>query len=277
VALDTQGIECDPCDERTIAIEARLRTTLDIDAILAYRQKQLRLHVKHSVRGFLRFRSGRKRCNQKGATMAILLYIESSPRKERAHSIDVAQRFLDTYKQANPADTVENLNLWGTSLPAFDGATIDAKYRIMHGENHTDSEAAAWNGVVDRFNHFNSADKYLISLPMWNFGVPYKLKHYIDVITQPGLSFSFSPETGYSGLVTGKPATVIYARGGEYTSSEAVAGMDFQKPYLEMWLRFIGFTKIDSIVVEPTLSDPSEVEKFKKKALDQASAMAGKF
>ena len=65
---------------------------------------------------------------------------------------------------------------------------------------------------------------------MWNFGVPYKLKHYIDVITQPGLSFSFSPETGYTGLVTGKPAAVIYARGGEYSSSEAAARMDFQKP-----------------------------------------------
>jgi len=209
--------------------------------------------------------------------MAKLLYIESSPRKVRAYSIKVAQRFLDSYKQANPTDTVETLDLWSTPLPAFDGATIDAKYRILHGENHTDSEVQAWNGVVERFNHFNTASKYLFSLPMWNFGVPYKLKHYIDVITQPGLSFSFSPETGYSGLVTGKPAAVIYARGGEYTSSEAAARMDFQKPYLEMWLGFIGFTNIASIVVEPTLSDPSEVEKTQNKALDQASAIAGKF
>jgi FMN-dependent NADH-azoreductase len=44
---------------------------------------------------------------------------------------------------------------------------------------------------------------------MWNFGVPYVLKHYIDVITQPGLTFSFNPATGFSGLVTGRPATVI--------------------------------------------------------------------
>ena len=209
--------------------------------------------------------------------MAKLLYIESSPRKERAYSINVAQRFLDSYRKANPTDAVETLDLWSTPLPAFDGATIDAKYRILHGENHTDSEAAAWNGIVERFDHFNTADKYLFSLPMWNFGVPYKLKHFIDVITQPGLSFSFSPETGYSGLVMGKPAAVIYARGGEYTSSEAAAMIDFQKPYLEMWLGFIGFTNIDSIVVEPTLSDPSEVEITQKKVLDQASAIAGKF
>jgi FMN-dependent NADH-azoreductase len=189
----------------------------------------------------------------------------------------VAQRFIESYQKANPADTVETLDLWRTSLPAFDGATIDAKYRILHGEDHTDSEAAAWNSVVDCFNNFNAADKYLFSLPMWNFGVTYKLKHYIDVITQPGLSFSFSPDTGYSGLVTGKPAAVIYARGGEYTSSEAATGMDFQKRYLDLWLGFIGITDVSTILVEPTLNDPSDVEKMLNRALDQAATVAGNF
>ena len=51
---------------------------------------------------------------------------------------------------------------------------------------------------------------------MWNFGIPYILKHYIDLIVQPGLTFSFSPSEGYKGLVTGKPVTVVYARGGAY-------------------------------------------------------------
>jgi FMN-dependent NADH-azoreductase len=209
--------------------------------------------------------------------MAKLFYIEASPREERSYSIKVAQRFLDAYKEANPSHRIEAFDLWQTSFPEFDGATIDAKYRILHGENHTAAEAEAWKSVEELFNQFNSADKYVFSLPMWNFGVPYKLKHYIDIITQPGLSFSFSPETGYSGLVTGKPAVVIYARGGEYSSSEAAAGMDFQKRYLDMWLGFIGFTDITSILVEPTLSDPSDAEKKLNQALDQATEAAHKF
>ena len=53
---------------------------------------------------------------------------------------------------------------------------------------------------------FVNADKFLLAIPMWNFGIPYRLKQYLDVILQPGYTFSFSPETGYSGLVTGKPA-----------------------------------------------------------------------
>ena len=118
--------------------------------------------------------------------MAKLFYIEASPRKKRAYSIKVAKHFLDAYKEANPSHAIETLDLWQATLPAFDGATIDAKYRILHGETHTATEASAWNGVVELFDQFNSADKYVFSLPMWNFGVPYKLKHYIDIITQPG-------------------------------------------------------------------------------------------
>ncbi len=209
--------------------------------------------------------------------MTQLFYIEASPRKERAYSIRVAQQFLDAYKETNPSHSIETFDLWQTTLPEFDGAKINAKYRILHGETHTDAEAAAWNNVEELFNHFNSADKYVFSLPMWNFGVPYKLKHYIDIITQPGLSFSFSPETGYSGLVTGKPAVVIYARGGEYSSSEAAAEMDFQKRYLEMWLGFIGFSDVTSILVEPTLGDSSDLEKSLNQALEQAAAVARKF
>ena len=68
--------------------------------------------------------------------MAKLFYIEASPRKKRAYSIKVAQRFFDAYKEANPSHDIETFDLWQTSLPEFDGATIDAKYRILHGEVH---------------------------------------------------------------------------------------------------------------------------------------------
>ena len=70
---------------------------------------------------------------------------------------------------------------------------------------------------------------------------------------------------------------MIYACGGEYSSSEAAAGMDFQKRYMDMWLGFIGFTDITSIIVEPTPSDPSDLEKALNQALEQATAVARKF
>lgn len=112
-------------------------------------------------------------------------------------------------------------DLWERELPEFDGYTIDAKYQVLHGQDFDADQQRAWQAVVDVCDEFKSADKYLFSLPMWNFGIPYKLKHYIDVIAQPGQTFSFDPATGYSGLVAGKPAAVVYARGGAYSSDQA--------------------------------------------------------
>ena len=111
---------------------------------------------------------------------------------------------------------------------------------------------------------------------MWNFGIPYKLKHYIDVLAQPGQTFSFSPETGYSGLVTDKPVVVVYARGGAY-GSDAAKGMDFQKSYMELLLGFIGFTDVRSVVVEPTLASPEDVAATEEAAISEANRLAASF
>lgn len=209
--------------------------------------------------------------------MANLLYIESSPLKDLSFSTGASKRFIEMYKTEHSDDTVKTIDLWAYKLPEFNGDTIKAKYRIMHGQKHTPSESKAWKKVIDIFEEFNSADKYLISIPMWNFGIPYKLKHYIDIITQPGLSFSFSPETGYKGLVSGKPITLVYARGGDYSHDPQAQKLDFQKPYIEAWLRFIGFTDIKSVIVEPTLSLPDTVEKAKVSAEAEAVKLAGSF
>lgn len=208
--------------------------------------------------------------------MAKLLYVEASPRKDRSKSIKVAQAFIDKYKAAHPSDQVQVIDLWTKKLPEFDGYTIDAKYQVLHGQSFDAQQQAAWQAVVDVCDEFKSADKYLFSLPMWNFGIPYKLKHYIDVIAQPGQTFSFDPAKGYSGLVTGKPIAVVYARGGAY-GSDAAKGLDLQKGYMDLLLGFIGFTNVQSIMVEPTLAAPQAVAETEAAAVTLAQQIASSF
>ncbi len=209
--------------------------------------------------------------------MARLLYIEASPRKERSASIEAAKTFINEYERTHPEDVVETLDLWATPLPEFDGHVIDSKYVILHGLEHTDEQRQAWKGVEDVIEQFIAADKYLFSLPMWNFGIPYKLKHYVDVIVQPGYTFSFSPEEGYKGLVTGKPLAVIYARGGAYGVGTGSESYDLQKAYLEHILGFIGFSDFQSILVEPTLVSPEDQEKIMETAKQQVKSVAAGF
>ncbi|HOK67690.1 MAG TPA: NAD(P)H-dependent oxidoreductase [Anaerohalosphaeraceae bacterium] len=205
--------------------------------------------------------------------MSRILYIQASPRKERSKSIQVADAFVKSYLKSHPADTVAKLNLFEADLPSFDGLAVQAKYTILHGQSHTAQERQVWDKVEKVIEHFKNADKYVFAVPMWNFGIPWRLKQYIDILVQPGYTFRFG-QNGYEGLVRGKPAMVIYSRGGSYPADSP---FDLQKKYFELILGFIGFEQIGSILAEPTLADPSESEKAVQRALEQARKAAETF
>jgi FMN-dependent NADH-azoreductase len=209
--------------------------------------------------------------------MGKLLYIKASPRGERSYSVSVGEAFVSAYKKQHPEDEVITLDLFKTEFPPFDGATIEAKYVIMHGGKHTPEQREAWRTVENIIEEFKSADKYVISTPMWNFGIPYKLKHYVDILLQPGYTFSFSPEEGYKGLIVGKPIVVVYARGGEYPPGTDFEAYDLQTKYVEMILRFIGFTDIRSLVVEPTLMNPGLAGQRRDELIGRAAELAADF
>jgi len=204
--------------------------------------------------------------------MAKILYIKASPMGDLSFSIRAAKAFLDAYRAGNPKDVIEELDLWKTDLPDFDFTAASGKYKIMRGQSHSGDEARAWMRVVKAIDQLKAADKVVVSAGMWNFSIPYRLKQYIDIITQPGLTFSYDPQKGYSGLVTGKPLQMILASGGEYPAGTPAAGYDFQKPYLEMIFGFIGFTDIRTLRVEGTLSPAADgnLEKVKKLAAEAA-------
>ena len=103
--------------------------------------------------------------------MSKLLHIEASPRGERSSSITVAHHFVKAYQAANPDDTVETLDLWHAELPEFDGAAIEAKYAIMHGQAHTPDQAKAWQAVTKIAEQFKSADKFVL------FAADVELRH----------------------------------------------------------------------------------------------------
>jgi len=198
--------------------------------------------------------------------MAKVLHIQTSPRSGQSYSIQVAQAFLDSYRQMHTGDAVETLDLATADLPAFDAPAAKAKYAVMGGQAPTGDAERKWAAIIKIIDHLKSADKLVLSSPMWNFGVPYRLKQYVDLITQPGLAFTVEKDGSYRGLITGRPALLVLARGGAYPAGSPMAAYDMQKPYLEGILRFIGFTDIRTIVIEPTLNSGPEVARQKADA-----------
>ena len=137
-------------------------------------------------------------------------------------------------------------------MPPFDGAALSAKYARLAGRAHDDEEAAAWAVIRALIERLDRAEHVLISTPMWNLSIPYPLKHWIDLITQPGLSFSFDPATGYAPLLRRRPTLAILASAGDYASGESRGRPDLATPYLRAALGFIGLTDLAVVAVGPT-------------------------
>jgi FMN-dependent NADH-azoreductase len=93
-----------------------------------------------------------------------------------------------------------------------------------------------------------SANQLLISSPLYNLNVPSSLKAYFDHVVRGGHTFSMD-ENGYTGLLAGKSAVVITARGGQASSS---VEDDYQTPFLKSILKFIGFDAVEGVSLEGT-------------------------
>jgi len=209
--------------------------------------------------------------------MATLLYIQASPRIERSHSIAVASAFVEAYRAGHPDDRIIEMNLFETDLPPFDLVAVNAKYNVMHGRGQSDEQQAAWDRTIAEIDRFKAADKYVFAVPMWNFSIPWRLKQYIDILVQPGLTFTIE-DGRYRGLLEDKAALVVYARGGQYPAGTDLNALDHQKPYMETILPFIGITDISAIVIEPTLEQgPDTTAERQTAAMEKAKQLAQQF
>jgi FMN-dependent NADH-azoreductase len=206
--------------------------------------------------------------------MPTLLHIEASPRKTRSASLDVARAYINAYRATHPDHTVDVLDLWSIDLPEFDGVALDAKYAEMSNTPLNEAQQRAWTSIRQLAQRLHDADTLLFSVPLWNFSIPYKLKHFIDVVSQGGILFSVD-ERGLNGLLKNKKAVVMYARGLDFSmeSSTPAHTFDFQRPYMEAWLRFIGVTEVESVIVEKTLFGPEVDHAARQAARDRAVAL----
>lgn len=208
--------------------------------------------------------------------MPKLLHLRCSPRAGSASS-EAADAFVAEFRRRRPSWDVDLQDLWRETLPEFDGPALEAKYARLGGRSFTNPERDAF-AVVERLAlRFALAERVLISTPMWNFGVPYKLKQWFDLVVQPGLTFSFNPAEGYRGLLKDRPTIVILASGGDFVTGMNRGRVDMATPYLRDILRFIGVRSVRFVTVGPTVGPRDEVEAARAAAARQLTELATSF
>ena len=206
--------------------------------------------------------------------MKKLLHIIATPRGDQSRTLKVTSAFLEAFKKNYPGCQIDEINLFSEKLPSLTVKQLDGKYELLGGKDLSPGSQKAWIDIVKEIERFLSADAYLISSPMWNFSIPYVLKHYIDVILQPKYLFRYAA-TGPEGLVKGKKMVVITSRGGDYSAGSPFQPYDLQEPYLRNIFGFVGITDIAFINAQPMDALGSQVQAEKIAAAQGLAKKAG--
>lgn len=208
--------------------------------------------------------------------MPRLLYIKASPRASLSRSAALADAYIEAVLADCPGLEVDLLDLAKEHLPEIDADGIAAKLNMVSGQDLDADQKARWGEISTIAGRFATADRYVFAVPMWNNGIPYRLKHYIDVIHQPGLLWKFDAETGYIGLLSGKKAALFLTTGvyGARNSSDAF-GVDFHSTYLMSWLNQAGVKDVDIVALPPNYVSDNPKADFEN-ALKEAQALAQK-
>lgn len=170
---------------------------------------------------------------------------------------------------------VEELDLWQTDLPELDGRMLESRYRLINGEDVDPVFASRWDELRARVDHLLGFDIWLFSLPMWNFGMPYRLKHFLDLVIQPTMAFTNDPSGAITCHGTGKTAVLVGAGALDTSPGTALSALDFCLPHLRQCLQvYFGITDIHAIRAMPTFGPMNEVDSAMAVARSEAEALA---
>jgi FMN-dependent NADH-azoreductase len=168
--------------------------------------------------------------------MAHLLHVDSSALSLGSVSKEIAATFRVAWREAHPDGEITHRDLGLEPVPPLSETTIAAGF--TPAEARTPEQAEAFAPRARLIQEVVDADAYLLTVPMYNWGVPAPFKAWLDQIILAGHTTSF----GGTPPLAGRPATVILSYGGGYDPGTPREGWDFVQPYLKNVLgEAIGF------------------------------------
>ncbi|MBZ5488046.1 NAD(P)H-dependent oxidoreductase [Halomonas aquamarina] len=170
------------------------------------------------------------------------LLVTASILGENGQSTALAQHFQTRAAEREGVEVTKH-DVVANALPHLDIAELGA-WQTPADERSEEQQALAARSD-ERLAELRANDVLVIAVPMYNFGVPSQLKAWFDRVLRAGETFRYT-ENGPQGLVEGKRAIILGARGGIYADT----GMDSQTPHLKSMLGLMGVTDVDAVYAE---------------------------
>jgi FMN-dependent NADH-azoreductase len=180
--------------------------------------------------------------------MKNILHISTSPNGQNSFSIRLGNAIAKQLTEVYPESVVAVTDLTENPFPHLDTARVKAIR--TRTEDLTPEDRLLLERSDEAIKAIMEADTIIISLPLFNFGIPSVLKTWLDHIVRAGVTFNYTAD-GPLGLVTGKKLYIALASGGVYSQGPMQA-YDHAVPYLTSVLNFIGITDISVVRAEGT-------------------------
>jgi len=174
-----------------------------------------------------------------------LLVIHSSGRVTRSITRQLADRFVQVWRQEQPESEVLVRDVGLNPPPTVNEGWIATAYGGETPINGGPHPLAASDAYIDEIKR---ADVIVIGAPMYNFGMPAQLKAYIDQIVRVGQTFEFipGPQQSYRPLLPSTKRVVILVSVGDGSllPGGPLEHMNFLEPHLATVLGLIGLTDV---------------------------------
>lgn len=175
-------------------------------------------------------------------TPSKILLLNSSILGDGGQSRALAEHFKAQAARRDDLVVTER-DLVGQALPHLDGVELASWTTPENERSDAQRELAARSETLldELFAH----DVLVLAVPLYNLGIPSQLKAWFDRVLRAGKTFRYT-ENGPQGLVTGKRAIILAARGGQYAGTE----LDSQTPHLRHMLGLMGIGQVDFVYAE---------------------------
>ena len=183
-----------------------------------------------------------------------ILIVSSSANGDRSVSGQLAARYAEAVRAADPTARIVRRDVGAEPLPHLTAATVAA----IKGEPATEAEFEARALSDALIGELQAADVVVIASPMYNFGMSSTLKTWFDHVARAGVTFRYTAE-GPEGLLKGKKTVVIQSRAGFYGEG-GTPHMDGQEPHLRALLGFVGLDDATYITAERLAFGPEAAE-----------------
>ena len=170
------------------------------------------------------------------------------------HAAEAAtNRMVQHLVASLPTGGTEVVNLAEADIQPLDKDMLDAIVHTVFQRQQPDSGQRALlarSGEV--IAQVKSAPRLVIAYPLYNLGIPARLKDWLDNIVMAGQTFQYDESGTPKGLMGTHKVLLLQASGSAY-STGPMAQMEFSVSYLQTLLGgLLGFASVDAVRAEGT-------------------------